>query len=320
MNEETHINKIIVVSYAPEWPRMFEAEAEKIKEALGDNCIALHHVGSTSVPGLSAKPIIDIIGVMKDLEKSIEPLESLGFIYRGEYNIPMRFFFNRRQGIEVNLHAYEEGHPEIELNMAFRDYLQSHSEAREEYAKLKENLLNDNSSSIKKNVMFTGYSLGKDAFIRNILKMTHFNRIRMTRCAHYAEWEMANRLRDKYFFAPQAIADPYTWTFEHSDHAHLIFYTGVEMVGYAHIQFCADQKAIFRMIVNDEPYRRQGLGSQFLQLLEGWLKKQGVQTLYTQARLGVVEFYRKNGYVEMLFEDPEGEPHSPLDIAMGKKL
>lgn len=63
---------------------MFGAEAVKIREALGDACIAVHHVGSTSVPGLSAKPVIDMIGVVKDPDKAIEPLEGLGFKYKGE--------------------------------------------------------------------------------------------------------------------------------------------------------------------------------------------------------------------------------------------
>ncbi len=61
------------------------------------------------MPGLSAKPVIDMIGVIKDPEKAIKSLEDLGFKYKGEYNIPMRFYFNKSEGIEVNLHVYEEG-------------------------------------------------------------------------------------------------------------------------------------------------------------------------------------------------------------------
>src|SRR5437016_5484230 len=87
--------KIIVTPYNPDWPFIFEREALKIKEALGANCIAIHHVGSTSVPGLPAKPIIDMIAVIKNPEKAIQSLESLGFKYKGEYNIPMRLYFNR---------------------------------------------------------------------------------------------------------------------------------------------------------------------------------------------------------------------------------
>lgn len=311
---------IVVLPYNPEWPKTFETESQKIKNALGNNCIAIHHVGSTSVPGLSAKPIIDMIGVMKDPEKAIQQLEKLGFKYKDEYNIPMRFYFSRSEGIETNLHVYQEGHPEIELNLFFRDYLRNHPDVREEYANLKENLLKNSASFEKKNSSFTGYNLGKDAFIRKVLRAANFNRIRIMKCTHYAEWEAAKELRQKYFFDPLSISDPYTWTFDHPEHAHLILYQGVEIIGYAHIQFWPNQRAALRIIVINEDYRQHGLGSQFLQLCEQWLKKQGIKSLHDESRPNTVSFYRKNGYTEMSFEDPSGEPPSPHDIAMGKNL
>lgn len=312
--------RIVVIPYNPDWPKIFEAESQKIKNALGDNCIAVHHIGSTSVPGLSAKPVIDMIGVMKDPEKTIQQLERLGFKYKDEYHIPMRFYFNRSEGIETNLHVYHEGHPEIELNLLFRDYLRDHPEIQKEYANLKENLLKDSASFEKRDSKFTGYTLGKDAFIRKVLRAANFNRIRIMKCTHYVEWEAAKRLRNKYFFDPLSISDPYTWTFDHPEHVHLILYQGVEIIGYAHIQFWPNQRAALRIIVIDEDYRQHGLGSQFLQLCEQWLKKQSIKSLHDEARPNVVSFYRRNGYIEMPFEDPSGEPPSPHDIAMGKNL
>lgn len=314
------IKKIIVTSYNPDWPHIFEQEAFKIKEVLGSNYIAIHHIGSTSIPSLSAKPVIDMIGIVKNPEGAIQPLESLGFKYKGEYNIPMRFYFNRSEGVETNLHVYEEGHPEIELNLLFRDYLRQHSNARDEYSKLKEELLKKKSSYEKNNSLFTGYNLGKDAFIRKILQAANFNRIRMMKCTHYAEWEVTKQLRNKYFFDPLSISDPYTWTFDHPEHVHLVLYQGVEVIGYAHIQFWPQHRAALRIIVIDEKYRQHGLGSQFLQLCEQWLKRQGIKSLHDEARPNVVSFYRRNGYTEMPFEDPSGEAPSIHDVAMGKKL
>ncbi|MBA3602463.1 MAG: GNAT family N-acetyltransferase [Parachlamydiaceae bacterium] len=314
------MKNILVVPYNSDWPKIFEIEAAKISNTLGDNCIIVHHVGSTSIPGLLAKPVIDMIGVLKDPEKSIQALEKLGFKYKSEYNIPMRLYFNRSEGVDTNLHVYEEGHPEIELNLLFRDYLREHPDARDEYAKLKETLLKEKASFEKNNSIFTGYNLGKDAFIRKILKKSSFNRIRIMKCTHYAEWEAAKRLRLKYFFEPLSIDDPYTWTFDHKEHAHLILYHGVEIIGYAHIQFWPNQRAALRIIVIDEPYRQHSFGSQFLQLCEKWLKKQGIRSLQDEARPNAVTFYRRNGYVEMPFEDPSGEPPSSQDVAMGKNL
>ena len=125
-------------------------------------------------------------------------------------------------------------------------------------------------------------------------------------------------MMQKYFF--KSNTDPYTWTFDHPEHAHLVLYQGVEIIGYAHIQFWPEQRTALRIIVIDENYRQHGLGSQFLQLCEQWLKSQGIKSLHDEARPNVVGFYRKNGYAEMPFEDPSGEPPSPHDIAMGKKL
>ncbi|MDP3532839.1 MAG: GrpB family protein [Alphaproteobacteria bacterium] len=171
---------------------MFEAVATDIREILGDNCVAIHHIGSTSVKGLAAKPVIDIVMEVKDQEKTITCLESLGYLYKGEYNIPMRLYFNKKKPIDVNLHVYEEDHPEIELNLLFRDYLRDHQKSVSAYALLKTELLKNPSSFEKNKASFTGYNLGKDDFIRTILKQAGFNRIRFMRCMHHTEIETAN--------------------------------------------------------------------------------------------------------------------------------
>lgn len=146
------------------------------------------------------------------------------------------------------------------------------------------------------------------------------NHIHIMKCTHNAEWDAAKRLRNRYFFDPLSISDPYTWTFDDPEHVHLVLYRGIEIIGYAHIQFWPDQRAALRIIVIDENHRRQGLGSHFLQLCEQFLKNQNIKSLHDEARPNVVNFYRKNGYTNMPFEDPSGEPPSTHDIAMGKKL
>lgn len=263
--------KIVVTPYNPDWPNIFEQEALKIKGALGDDCIALHHVGSTSIPGLLAKPIIDIVAVVNNTASVTLPLENLGYLYKGEYNIPLRDFFNKP---DVNLHVFEEGAPGIELNLLFRDYLREHPEARDEYARLKEDLLKEKSSYEKNNSFFTGYNHGKDSFITKILKAAGYNRVRMVKCAHHAEWEAAIALRQKYFFDPLSIKDP------HHEHAHLVLYKGTEIIGYAHIQFWPEHRAALRIIVIDEKHQNQGFDSQFLAVIEKWLKKLKIKSLH----------------------------------------
>lgn len=143
---------------------------------------------------------------------------------------------------------------------------------------------------------------------------------RFVKCSSELEWCFAKHLRSKYFFDPLSIKDPYTWTFDHNEHAHFILYDSDKLVGYAHIQLWSDRRAALRIIVMDEPYRNLGLGSQFLYLCEQWLKQQGFKSLHDEARPDAVKFYRKNGYVEIPFNDPSGEPPSVSDLAMGKML
>lgn len=152
------------------------------------------------------------------------------------------------------------------------------------------------------------------------MKGSDFDRLRVAKCTLDAEWDAAKHLRNRYFFDPLSIADPYTWTFEHPEHLHLVLYKGVDVIGYAHIQFWPRQRAALRIIVVDEGQRKHGYGSRFLELCEGLLRRQGIQSLHDEARPNVVGFYRRNGFTEMSFDDPSGEPPSPHDIAMGKRL
>jgi GrpB-like predicted nucleotidyltransferase (UPF0157 family) len=313
--------KIIqVVPYDPNWPHIFEKEAALIKEALGDNCLAIHHIGSTSVPGLAAKPKIDMIAVVQDPLSVRNQLEKLGIQYRGEYNIPLHYGFSKRGEIDLNIHVYEEFHPEIELNLMFRDYLRNHPNKREDYAQLKEKLIQDESSFNKENSLFTNYQLRKGNFIRETLREAGFNRIRMLKCNDDTEWQAAKHFHDKYFFCPHGIEDPYTWTFNHAEHAHLILYHGTEIIGYAHVQFWPDKRVAIRIIAVDEDKRNRNSGSVFLALIEKWLKNLGVKSIHVESRQSSLRFYLKNGYTDMPFDDPEGHESDPHDVPVGKML
>jgi GrpB-like predicted nucleotidyltransferase (UPF0157 family) len=312
--------KIEVVPYNHEWPKMFAAEADLIRRALGENYIAIHHVGSTSVPGLAAKPKIDIILDVKDAKNSIVNLESIGYQYKGEYNIPFHFGFSKRGDTNVNLHVYEEGNAEIELNILFRDYLRTHPEALNEYAQLKTYLLTQPASFEKNNSIFTGYNLGKDSFIRKILQAAGFDKVRIHHCTHYEEWEAAKIFRQKYFFNKVSISDPYTWTFNHPEHVHLVLYHGTKIIGYAHLQLWPEFQSAIRILVIDQLYRNQNFGGQFLALCEKWLKTKNYKSLHTESSPIAYAFYKKNGYIEMPFNDPVGSESDPQDIPMGKIL
>jgi GNAT superfamily N-acetyltransferase len=134
------------------------------------------------------------------------------------------------------------------------------------------------------------------------------------------EWQSAKHFRDTYFFGPHGIEDPYTWTFNHEEHAHLVLYQGTEIIAYAHIQFWPDQRSAIRIIAVDEDKRNQNSGSVFLALIEKWLKSFGVKNIHAESRQSSLRFYLKNGYCSMPFDDPENHESDPNDVPVGKLL
>ncbi len=321
LNNIQKIDRVEITPYDPNWPNAFEKEAALIRQALGGNCIAIHHVGSTSVPGLAAKPKIDIIAVVRNLFFDKSQLEAIGYKYRGGFNLPLRRSFTIRTAVRaINLHVFEENDPEIELNILFRDHLRENPSARDEYELLKYKLIAEDSNHEKNDSIYRGYTLGKHDFIQSILNQSGFNKHRFVLCTHALEWAAAKHFRDTYFFGPHGIDDPYTWTFNHSEHAHLVLYQGTEIVAYAHIQFWPDHRSAIRIIATDENKRNQSFGSKFLTLIEKWLKSLGVKSIHAESRQSSLRFYLKNGYTEVPFNDPESHESDPNDVPVGKML
>ncbi|MEM6338639.1 MAG: GrpB family protein [Pseudomonadota bacterium] len=180
------MKKIEIIEHNPEWSLWFKEEAAKLKSSLGDNCVNIYHIGSTAVPGLYAKPKIDIIAEVLSVPESHLPLQKIDYEFRGEFNIPMRHFFRKNNPHDINLHVYEKDNPDIELNILFRDFLINSLEAKAEYNQLKRSLLKKNKSHVKENSIFNGYNLGKDAFIRKILDKSGYNELSFRFCTHHA--------------------------------------------------------------------------------------------------------------------------------------
>jgi GrpB-like predicted nucleotidyltransferase (UPF0157 family) len=137
------VGRIEVVDYDPEWPRLFEREADRIRAVLGKRAVQLEHVGSTSVPGLAAKPIIDIMLVVPDSGDELAylpDLEAAGYVLviREAERQQHRVF--KGPDTNVNLHVYSPGSPEIERYLIFRDRLRSDPADRERYQRVKREL------------------------------------------------------------------------------------------------------------------------------------------------------------------------------------
>ncbi|MBX7067530.1 MAG: GNAT family N-acetyltransferase [Parachlamydiales bacterium] len=134
------------------------------------------------------------------------------------------------------------------------------------------------------------------------------------------ERQAAKEYRQKYFFDRAAIQDPYLWTFDHKEHLHFVIYQKNQIVGYAHVQLWPDKRAAMRIIVIDEKFRGAGLGRYLLSTIERILKEEGIRILQTESRPDTYFFYKNLGYVDMPFNDPEGDHTDPQDKPMGKVL
>ena len=316
----TQTKHIEVVPYNPAWPQVFETEAALIKQAVGENCLEVHHIGSTSVPGLAAKRDIDTLLIVDNLEASLA-LQHANYRFNGEMNIPLRYCFSKNtDASKVNLHVVEHDHGFIALNLCFRDYLRSHEDARVAYGNLKQQILKNPESYERGALRFPGYTLGKDQFIKKILEDAQFEGLSLAFCMHVNEWAVAKAFRQGEFFDKAAIEDPYTWTFDHPDHVHLVLYKGAIIVGYAHLQLWPENRAAMRIIVIDEALRNQGLGGHFLTQCERWLRTKGIKSLHTESSPAAKRFYEKQGYGLMPFNDPDGYKSDPQDTPMGKRV
>jgi len=134
---------VALIDYDLAWPASFEREARRIRAALGERVLALEHVGSTSVPGLAAKPIIDVVLAVPDSSDEaayVPPMEAAGYVLRirePEW-LEHRLFKDADQS--VNVHVFTEGEFEIRRMLAFRDWLRTHDDDRRLYERTKREL------------------------------------------------------------------------------------------------------------------------------------------------------------------------------------
>jgi GrpB-like predicted nucleotidyltransferase (UPF0157 family) len=162
------MRKVEVVPHNPQWRSIFHLESQYIANALGENAIAIHHIGSTAIDTIHAKPIIDILVEVQYLRKVDDrslAMESLAYEVMGEFGIEDRRFFRKdnQAGTRTHhVHIFEVNSAQIKRHLAFRDYILSHPEAAQEYSNLKQKLAIEYPNNI------TEYQSGKAEFIKEI--------------------------------------------------------------------------------------------------------------------------------------------------------
>lgn len=155
-----------LIEYQREWPQQFEEEAQRITQVFGSNLTAIHHIGSTAVPGLLARPVIDILAEVSSLEKcdgDKSAMQFLGYEAMGTFGIPDRRYyrkFNANRLRTHHLHVFPAGSDHVTRHLAFRDYLIAHPEKVHEYAALKRKLSAIDGGD------WDSYVLGKEKFVQ----------------------------------------------------------------------------------------------------------------------------------------------------------
>lgn len=158
--------EVLVVPPHAAWTDAFAQEAAEIRAALGPVVADVHHIGSTAIRGIYAKPVIDILLVVDSharLDAGSAGMATLGYEGMGEFGIPGRRYFrkNSAEGLRTHqVHAFEAGSPHLFRHLAFRDYMNAHAEAAQAYSTLKQNLAAAFPHDIE------AYMDGKDPFIQ----------------------------------------------------------------------------------------------------------------------------------------------------------
>jgi GrpB-like predicted nucleotidyltransferase (UPF0157 family) len=159
---------VAVVDYDPDWPARFAEERVRLAQAFGDDAVLIEHIGGTSIPGLAAKPIIDVVVAARNLplpSERIAAMEALGYEHMGEYGIAGRAYFRRRlpRPRTHHVHVYATGSDRIADHLLFRDYLRARPAVATRYADLKRKLASQNLDG-------AAFQAGKSTFIAETLE------------------------------------------------------------------------------------------------------------------------------------------------------
>ncbi|MFB4211487.1 GrpB family protein [Shouchella sp. JSM 1781072] len=160
------MRKVEVMAYNERWARMFSEEEARLNDIFGNEIIATYHIGSTSVVGLSAKPVIDIMPVVRDInhvDEFNESMVNIGYSPKGENGIAKRRYFEKGGDNRTHhVHIYQSGSHEIMRHLAFREFLKEHPNALKAYSQMKERLAKEFPHNIK------AYINGKDEFVKDL--------------------------------------------------------------------------------------------------------------------------------------------------------
>jgi GrpB-like predicted nucleotidyltransferase (UPF0157 family) len=156
-----------IVAYQKDWAHLYEEEKQRITAAIGEHVLEVQHVGSTSIPGMPSKPIVDIGIAVHNFEEAqvcILPMQAIGHEYKGEFGIPRRHYFIKGEPRTHHVHMVEEDSRDWQGMLLFRDFLRAHPDAARDYADLKRRLASQHRTDAET------YTNEKGPVIQKVLK------------------------------------------------------------------------------------------------------------------------------------------------------
>ncbi|MBT3342638.1 MAG: GNAT family N-acetyltransferase [Gemmatimonadetes bacterium] len=266
---------VVLAGHNPNWSRIFESERDTILQHAGDLVQAVEHIGSTAVPGLVAKPILDVAVVLlagDGYKSAVERLTPAGYLDRGDKGDDGGYLLVRETAPRVraaHLHLVEASDPQLSQWLAFRDILRSNPEARQRYADLKRTLARDHELDRQ------GYTAGKETLVHELTAAALNSEHRpLVRKADTQDLdllaEMNHRLVVDQGSQPPSInilRDRFAHWLETDEWSIHLFLLGDNVVGYAAHQTQADhynpdQEVVFvRHFYIDRDHRRKGIGT-----------------------------------------------------------
>lgn len=169
-----------IENYSSEWPKKYELEAEKIRAVLGDDIKDIQHIGSTSIPDVISKPLIDIailVDSIDNFDSFVKKLEPLGYSYKPDMSSVERIFLRKGDPVEYHLSIACPKHTFWNRQISFRDYLRKHTDLVDEYNQLKTKSIamtpEEDFSDLSKSKV---YNQGKGEFVDKVLKLAEAQR------------------------------------------------------------------------------------------------------------------------------------------------
>ena len=313
--------RVIVLPYDEAWASDFEKIREEIKAALGDLALRIEHVGSTSVRGLSAKPIIDLDVVIRDasvLDEVVRCLAGIGYHHEGDLGIPGReaFKYEGKEHLRKHhLYVCATDSAELKRHIAFRDYLRSHPEAVQEYSRIKEE-----GAALYPEDM-DRYIEHKAPLIQRIYeKMNTSYRIRKAdgndiealRELYRLLEEDGVRYQPEHFVIGERTEDFFLGIFDSDTQDILVADIDGLAIGFVHCMIIPQKKVsclkpqtvvYLQDLCVREDLRDQGIGTALIRAAKAYGKEMGADFIRTQVFPGNtagMRFYERNGFCEMM--------------------